>query len=77
MKDVAAELAPQDTRDSRPRRRAAGTDPTVRTAAVVAGAGILLIAALAAFGIFGVIERLVVDGDAAATATAIAGSEGL
>lgn len=50
-------------------------DPSLRNAAVTAGAGILLMAALAPFGIFVAVEGLVTPGDAARTATDIAGSE--
>jgi len=47
-----------------------------RGAALVAGAGILLLAALAAFGRLVVVEGLVTDGDAARTARDIMSSEG-
>ena len=49
----------------------------VRTAAVVAGASLTLMAAFAGFGNFVAVEGLVTAGDPAATARDIAGSEGL
>jgi hypothetical protein len=48
-----------------------------RGAAVLAGAGLLVLAALAAFGNFMVVERLVTEGDAARTAADITASSGL
>ena len=50
---------------------------SVRTGSVIAGAGILLLAALAAVGQLVVIEGLVTDGDAAKTSRDILASEGL
>lgn len=49
----------------------------VRTAALVAGAAIMLVAALAGFGNLVAIQGLVTPGDAAATADDILGSEGM
>jgi hypothetical protein len=49
----------------------------IRTASTVAGVALLLVALLAAFGEFAVVERLVVDSSRARTATNIAGSESL
>ena len=56
---------------------ASPTDATqaVRTAALVAGAAILLVAALAGFGNLVVVQGLVTPGDAATTADDILGSE--
>jgi hypothetical protein len=51
--------------------------PLDRRIAVLAGAGLLLIAALGAFGYVGVVDGLVSDGDAARTAADIDGSRGL
>lgn len=48
-----------------------------RRLAVLAGVGLLLIAALGTFGYVGVVDRLVTDGDAARTAADITGSSGL
>jgi hypothetical protein len=48
-----------------------------RRTAVWAGVGLLLIAALGAFGYVGVIQGLVTEGDAARTAADISGSRGL
>ena len=48
-----------------------------RQMALLAGVGLLLIAALGAFGYIGVVEGLVTDGDAARTAADIDGSSGL
>ena len=47
-----------------------------RTAGLVAGVGILLMAALAGYGNFAAVQGLVTDGDAAATARDIAASPG-
>jgi hypothetical protein len=58
------------------RERAAG-DPSIRQAGVVAGVGILVMAALSGFGIFYVGEGLVTQGDAARTVEDIAASDGL
>jgi hypothetical protein len=49
----------------------------VRRAALIAGAAIMLVAALAGFGNLVVVEGLVTPGDAAATADDILGSEGV
>ena len=49
----------------------------VRSAAVIAGAGLTLMAVLAGFGNLVVVEGLVTAGDAAATARDISASEGL
>jgi hypothetical protein len=51
--------------------------PLDRHLAVLAGAGLLLIAGLGAFGFVGVVEGLVTDGNAARTAADITGSRGL
>uniref|UniRef100_A0AAU2UXX9 DUF4386 domain-containing protein n=1 Tax=Streptomyces sp. NBC_00003 TaxID=2903608 RepID=A0AAU2UXX9_9ACTN len=56
---------------------ASKTPQTIRRAGAAAGAGILLITALAVFANFGVLERLVVEGDANETARRITASEGL
>lgn len=53
------------------------TDISPRTAAVVAGFGLLTMAVLAAFANFGVLERLIVADDAGATAANIAASSSL
>jgi hypothetical protein len=58
------------------RERAAG-DPPIRQAGLVAGLGLLAMAALSGFGIFYVGERLVTQGDAARTVEDIAASDGL
>ena len=50
---------------------------TVRTWATIAGIGILMMAALSVFANFLVLERLVTQGDAAATANDIVASRGL
>ncbi|HEX2805396.1 MAG TPA: DUF4386 domain-containing protein [Kineosporiaceae bacterium] len=49
----------------------------VRRSAVVAGIGLLVLAALAAAATFGAVQRLVTQGDATRTATDILASEGL
>jgi len=49
----------------------------VRQAGVAAGVGLLLMTALAVFANFVVLQGVVTDGDAAATATDIMGSEGM
>ena len=66
------------------RREAAGTAdqqvatrPSLRRASAIGGIGILLMSALAGFGNFVVLERLVTDGDAARTAADILASEGM
>ena len=51
--------------------------PTVRRWATIAGIGLLMMAALAVFANFLVLERLVTPGDAAATAKDIAASRSL
>ena len=50
---------------------------SLRTAAVIGGLGLLLMAILAPIAQFGVLQGLIVDGDAAATAANIAESEGV
>ena len=52
-------------------------DASIRQAGLVAGLGILAVAALSAFGIFYVVEGLVTQGEAATTVEDIAGSTGL
>jgi len=52
-------------------------DRAMRQAGVVAGVGILVLAALSAFGIFYVLEGLVTQGDAAGTVEDIRSSDGL
>jgi hypothetical protein len=52
-------------------------DQSIRGSAITAGAGILLMSALAGFGIFVAVEGLVTPGNAAQTAQDITGSEGL
>jgi hypothetical protein len=54
-----------------------GVDEDVRTAAVVAGAALILMAALAGFGNFVAVEGMVTAGDPVATARDVAASEGL
>lgn len=54
----------------------AAAGETRRRAGLVAGVGILLMAALAGFGNFAAVQGLVTDGDAAATARDIAASQG-
>ena len=58
------------------RERAAG-DPSIRQVGLIAGVGILAMAALSGFGIFYVGEGLVTQGDAARTVEDIAASDGL
>ena len=53
------------------------TDISLRTAAVVAGLGLLMMAILAAFANFSVFQNLVVPGDAKTTADNIMASGGL
>jgi len=78
MRNAGVKLATQDAPDIRPRAHGVdSTDGPIRTAALVAGGGILLMAAVSAFGVFAVLGQLVVEGDASATAAAISGSEGL
>jgi len=60
----------------RPRERAAA-DPSIRQAGLVAGLGILAMAALSGFGIFYAGVGLVTQGDAARTVEDIAASDGL
>ena len=55
----------------------AAANATVRRASVIAGVGLLLIAVLAAFGNFLVVEKLVTRGDAGQTARGITASEGM
>lgn len=50
---------------------------SLRTAAVIGGLGLLLMAILAPIAQFGVLQGVIVDGDAAATAANIAESEGM
>lgn len=58
------------------RERAAG-DPSIRQVGLIAGVGILAMAALSGFGIFYVGEGLMTQGDAARTVEDIAASDGL
>lgn len=53
------------------------TDISIRTAALVAGLGLLLMAILAPIANFGVFEQLIISGDATTTATNIVASAGL
>jgi hypothetical protein len=55
----------------------AATPPSQRGPAVLAGVGLLVMAALGAFGNFVVVEGLVTDGDAARTAADVTESSGL
>ena len=55
----------------------AAGDRSMRQAGLVAGVGILVMAALSAFGIFYVLEGLVTQGDAAGTVEDIRSSDGL
>ena len=50
---------------------------SLRTAALIGGLGLLLMAILAPIAQFGVLQGVIVDGDAAATAANIAESEGM
>lgn len=52
-------------------------DRSLQNAGLIAGASLMLMAALAGFGNFVVIEELVTPGDAAQTARDVVGSEGL
>ena len=52
-------------------------DQSIRGSAITAGAGILLMSALAGFGNFVAVDGLITPGNAAQTAQDIAGSEGL
>jgi hypothetical protein len=52
-------------------------DTSPRTAALVAGIGLLMMAVIAALSNFGVINHLIVPGDAGATAANLVGSAGL
>jgi hypothetical protein len=52
-------------------------DGQLRRAALIAGAGLIVMSALAGFGNIVVLQGLVAPGDAARTASAIAGSEGM
>jgi uncharacterized protein DUF4386 len=60
-----------------PKTRSVGGTREVRMAAVIAGAAITLVAALAGFGNLVVVQGLVTSGNAAATAHDILGSEGM
>ncbi len=64
------------TTPSRDARRASPSQPSLRTAALVAGIGLLAMAAIAVFANFIVLEGLVTPGDAVTTATDIMASEG-
>jgi hypothetical protein len=75
MAPTTAPLSQQAHNREHPRRRP--PPPLDRRLAVVAGAGLLLIAVVAAFGYVGVIDRLVSEGDAARTAEKIGGSREL
>lgn len=57
--------------------RTADHDISRRQAALIAGLGLLLLAVLAAVVNFGVFQKLIVPGDAKATAEHIAGAQGL
>lgn len=58
-----------------PEGRPYGTARTLRAPSLIAGAGLLLMAVLSAFGIFGPLDSLVTPGDAPGTAANVAGSE--
>jgi hypothetical protein len=60
-----------------PAGRAGESSPSIRSAAVTAGAAILLMSVLAGFGNFVALEGLVTDGEAARTVADISESEGL
>jgi hypothetical protein len=60
-----------------PATRPAAAEDSRRRAGLVAGVGILAVAALAAFGNFAAVQGLITNGDAAATARDIAASEGI
>jgi hypothetical protein len=57
--------------------RTTGHDTSLRQAALAAGLGLLLMTVLAPLANFGVLQKLVVPGDAAATANHIAAAQGL
>jgi hypothetical protein len=52
-----------------------GTNRTLRAPSLIAGVGLIIMAALSAFGIFGPLDSLVTPGDARGTAAHISGSE--
>jgi|SoiMethySBSTD1v2_1073268.scaffolds.fasta_scaffold122203_3 uncharacterized protein DUF4386 len=58
-------------------RRPAAEERSLQQAGLVAGVGILVLAALSAFGIYYVVEGLVTQGDAAGTVEDIRSSDGL
>src|SRR5438067_12874557 len=58
-------------------RSPATTDISLRQAALVAGVGLLLMTFLAPIANFGVLQKLIVPGDAAVTAQNIAAAPGL
>ena len=58
-------------------RAVTAADRSIQQAGLVAGVGILVMAALSAFGIFYVVEGLVTQGDAAGTVEDIRSSDGL
>ncbi|TMQ29146.1 MAG: DUF4386 domain-containing protein [Planctomycetota bacterium] len=62
--------------DAPPRSRGA-SDISLRQAALASGLGLLLLAILAAFVNFGVLQKLIVAGDAQTTAQNIAAAQGL
>src|SRR6266508_3639148 len=57
--------------------RADGHGISLRQTALIAGLGLLLLAVLAAFANFGVLQRLIVSGDAKSTAQNIEAAQGL
>jgi hypothetical protein len=75
--DSSVPAAPtnQQTRAGASRARAA--DISLRQAALVAGLGLLLLAVLAPIANFGVLQKLIVPGDAKTTAENIAAAQGL
>lgn len=52
-----------------------GTTRTLRAPSLIAGVGLIIMAALSAFGIFGPLDSLVTPGDAPGTAADVSGSE--
>lgn len=60
-----------------PAARGLDANPSVRKASLTAGVALLLMSALAAFGVFVAVEGLVTQGDAARTANDIMASESL
>jgi hypothetical protein len=66
-----------DTRRNTDKGTPMVADISLRTVAIVAGLGLLIMAIIAPISFFGIFEKLVVQGDATATASNILGSVGL